>query len=206
MGIAAGMKTLSQHIIESNDMRVRTTNNIIVDTRKMLNDFSSNRKQAMEEQKKTLNNFMQNLSGKVKSLLNNFHKTRKSMGEAQVKSLSAFAKDLDKEVHSMVNGFRKDRKENAAESRKKISKEIEDIEFNVKLLKNETDNLMKEYRDDIKRAHTTWNEMSANLARSRKGNLTTVSDTGEHFSNAGEFIYKRKKKEKKQDSFQEITE
>ncbi|MBI1938977.1 MAG: hypothetical protein HYS25_12770 [Ignavibacteriales bacterium] len=206
MGIAEGMKTLSENIVAANDRRARITNNLTADIQNMLNDLSTVRKKMSDDQKNALNIFTKNLFNKVKNLREKFQKERKHMGEAQAKGLSDFAKNLDKDVNSMINSFRKERGEKSNELKKKLTKEISNLKFHVKLLKSESENLMQEFRNDFKKAHHTWREMSVNLVKSRKAGLTSTSGTKEKGSRIEEFIERKRKKERKLPSFQEVME
>lgn len=206
MGIAESMKNITENIITSNDMRIKAISNLVADIRNILNDFSSKRKKSSDDQKEALNIFVKNLSGKVKNLLKEFQKNRKNMREAQAKSLAGFVKDLDKEVNSMVGDFHKERVEKFGKLKKELAKEISDIKIDVKKLVNEADNLISEYRDDIKNAHNTWQEMSVTLAKSGKGSLTAGFETLEKGSPAEEYVEKKKKRERKQSDTQENKE
>ncbi len=197
MGIAESMKDITENIVLSNDMRIKAISDLIADTRNLLNEFSSGRKKMSEEQKENLKNLIHNLSNEVKSLLKEFHSCRKQMGQAQAKNLADFVKNLDKEIKLLLNDFHKERGEKAKELKTKLIHEINDIKDHVKELSNGTKKLMSEYRGDIKKAHNTWQEMSLNLAKSRKGEIPTGVEAGENNPLVEEYIEKKKRQKKR---------
>ncbi len=196
MDTANGMRTITENIVASNDARIKATGKLIVDIQSMLSEFSSKRKKMSHDQKEDLGDFVKNLSDEVKNLLKEFQKNRKYMGESQAKRLAAFVKNLDKEVNTLLDNHHKEREEKFDDLKKKLAQEINGIRNNVAQIVKGAKNLMSDYKDDIGKAHSIWQDMSAGLAKSRKEGFTAGIETGEKKLDVEEYIEKKKKKRK----------
>jgi|GEM_PF-1176239 len=158
MGIAEGMKSLTEDILSSYDARVKTIGSIVADThrivvdahkitsdaRKTVKGFTADRKKMASEQAVSLGNFAKGLAQNIDDMLGGFGNARKHMGEEQAKNLEDFlktigdfVKNLTRNVGTMMNGFRKEHKEVSEELKGKLAKEAKDIEaYITKLLKD----------------------------------------------------------------------
>ncbi len=204
MEMALGMKSIADNIIASSDMRIKATSNLIADIRNMLNEFSSDRKKMSDDQKEALGNFMKNLSGEVRELLKEMQRNRKNMGEIQAKNLAAFVKNLDKEVNTTIDNFHKERGEKFEVLKNKLAMEIDGIKTSVKIIINEVDNLMGEYKDDIKKAHNIWQEMAASLAKTGKEGVTTNIEVEESNTRVEENNIEKEKRKKSRMTHKEL--
>lgn len=175
MAIAEDMKKLTENIIISNDVRLKAVGELVADTHKTLNGFSTDRKKMAVEQAKDLANFMNGLSKNVQDLLKNarnmvqqFHKDNMQMSKEQAKNLADFVNNLATSVGSMLDRFQKDHNHMSKELRNKLTREIKDIQAEVERILGDADKLMGEFSDDMAQAKKAWQSMSAVLARSRK--------------------------------------
>lgn len=178
MTIAEDMKKLTENIMSSCDVRVKALGDLVVDTRKTLKGFASDRKKMGEEQAKDLADFAAGLSKDVRNLLkeaqnlvNEFHKNNRQMGKDQAKSLSDFVSRLASDVGSMLSSIEKDRGRMSKDLKGKLVKEIKDIQTEVKRILNEADKLVGEYSSEMAHAKKAWKDMSTTLAKLRKSGV-----------------------------------
>lgn len=193
MGIADSMKKITEDIIASYDVRVKTVGDLVADTQKTIKGFESDRKKMGEEQAKNLGDYVNSLSKSVEDMLKEFQKEHKKMSDDQAKSLADFVKNLTKDVVSMLKGFQKEHSEMSKELKDKLTKEVKDIETYVKNklkefseahanmseklkkdldkyvagIVSETKKLLGEYSSDMNKARETWKSMAATLAKKR---------------------------------------
>jgi wobble nucleotide-excising tRNase len=182
MTIAEDMKKLTENIIFSNDVRVKTLGNLAVDTHRTLADarknvegFAADRKKMAVEQAKDLAGFVNGLSKNVQSMLKSaqnmvqqFHKENTQISKEQAKNLADFVSGLVSNVGSMLDGFQKDHAHMSKEMKAKLTREIKDIQAEVERILGDADKLMGEFSADMAGVKKAWQGMSAVLARSRK--------------------------------------
>jgi len=194
MTIAEDMKKLTENIIIFNDVRLKAVGELVADTHKTLNGFSTDRKKMAAEQARDLAGFVKGLVKNVEDMLGGFAKNHKQMSKEQAKNLADFVNSLTKDVGSMLSGFEKARGEMSEELKDRLAKEVKEIETYVaKKLKEfntahadmsealkkelngyvmgivkETRGFLKEIGSDMSQARKAWQGMSATLARSRK--------------------------------------
>jgi DNA anti-recombination protein RmuC len=187
IAIAEDMKKLTEDIISSHDLRVKTlgglvsyTHDLTADTRKAVKGFSGDRKKMAQEQAKDLNNFVNGLSKdvqnslkKAQNMVKEFHKTNSQMSKEQAKSLSDFVNNLTDTVRSMLNSFEKDRGKMSKELRDKLTREIKDINTEVGKILGEADKLVGTYHAEMSQAKKAWKTMSAILAKEKKSGFGT---------------------------------
>jgi len=128
MEIANSMRGITENIITSYDTRVRALGDLVVDTRKTLKGFASDRKKMAREQAESLANFTRGLSKSVEEMLKEFQESHTQMGKEQAKILMHFITDLTNDVSSMVSGFQKDRGKMSKELKSRLAKEVKEIE------------------------------------------------------------------------------
>jgi DNA repair exonuclease SbcCD ATPase subunit len=168
MAIAEDMKKLTENIIISNDVRLRTVGELVAETHKSLEGFAGDRKKMAAEQAKDLANFVNELSKKVQSFLGEFQKDHQQMSKEQAKDLSDSVKNLAKHVGSMLSTFEKDRTKMSKELKDRLAKEIKDIQTEVERILDEADKLIGEFSSDMAEARKAWKDMSARLSKARK--------------------------------------
>jgi ABC-type transporter Mla subunit MlaD len=189
MGIATEMKRLSEDIIASYDMRVKAVGELVQDTHKTLSGFAGDRRRMSAQQAKDLADFTNGLSKNVQSLLkkaqnmlDEFHKDNRQMGKEVAKSLSDFVNELTRDVGSMLSSFEKEHAQMSKELKNRLAKEIKDIQTQVERILDEADKLMGEYSSDMVQAKKAWENMSAALAKARKGGVMPRIEAGEDVS------------------------
>jgi gas vesicle protein len=122
------MRGITENIITSYDARVRALGDLVVDTRKTLKGFASDRKKMAREQAESLAHFTRGLSESAVDMLKGFREDHQQMSEKQAKNLTDFIKDLTKDVSSMVSGFQKDRGKMSKDLKSRLAKEVKEIE------------------------------------------------------------------------------
>jgi gas vesicle protein len=218
MTIAEDMNKLTENIIISNDVRVKALGELVADTHKTLKGFAGDRKKMAAEQAKDLANFVNGLSKNVQSFLGNFQKDHHQMSKEQAKSLNDFVVNLTDDVESMLDGFQKARNEMSEELKDRLAKEVKEIETYVANKLKEFDNahadmseelkkdldkyvggivsetrkFLKECGSDMAQAKKAWKNMSATLAKARKGGVMPRIESGEKVSTVGQAIGKGK--------------
>ena len=182
MAITEDIKKLTENIIASHDVRVKTLGNIAADTHRTLSDarknmegFTADRKKMAVEQAKDLAGFVNGLSKDVqgmlksaRSMVQQFHKENMQISKEQAKNLADFVNGLVSSVGSMLDSFQKDHKHMSKEMKAKLTREIKDIQAEVGRILGEADKLVGEFSADMAGAKKAWQSMFAVLARSRK--------------------------------------
>ena len=221
MEIANSMRGITENIITSYDARVRALGDLVMDTRKTLKGFASDRKKMAREQAESLAHFTRGLSKSVEEMLRGFRKDHQQMSEEQTESLTDFMKDLTNGVSSMLGGFQKDRGKMSKELKGRLAKEVREIETYIENKLNEFDEthtemseqqkkdlakfvsgmtsevkrLLAGYRNDINGASRAWKGMAATLAKARKGGpVMPRIEAGERVTTVEEAVEKKGKK------------
>jgi len=120
MGIAGSMKDLTDHIITSHNVRIKALGDLVLDTKKTLQDFTQERQNMGRRQGKDLLDFVSGLSKGVDDTLKGFHKSHKRMSDEQAKNLENFAKNLANNTEKMLKQVMKNRKHMSAEQAKNL--------------------------------------------------------------------------------------
>ena len=182
MNIAESMKSLTEQIIVSHDMRVKALGDLVIDTKKTLQDFTAVRQNMSSRQAKDLADFVNSLSKSVDNMLKDFHRDHRNMSDEQAKNLANFAVDLTKHVGNMMKGIQKAHKEMADNLNKSLGKGesdrlkdfkamMGDIQKDIKDIETYVENKLKEFSD----AHADMSaELKKDLAKYVSG---IVSDT-----------------------------
>jgi len=136
MGIASGMKDLSDQITASHNVRIKALGDLVMDTRKTLKDFAEERQNMGRKQSKDLLDFVDGLSKGVNDMLKGFQKDRKKMGSEQSKDLSDFAAKLTQNVKNMIGDFHKDHQHMSDEQAKNLSDFVNDLTRDVSSIIN----------------------------------------------------------------------
>ncbi len=220
MEIANSMRGITENIITSYDTRVKALGDLVVDTRKTLKGFASDRKKMAREQAESLAHFTRGLSKSAEDMLKGFREDHQQMSEKQAKNLTDFIKVLTKDVSSMVSGFQKDRGKMSKELKSRLAKEVKEIETYIgKKLKefdeahaemseqqkkdlakfvsgmtSEVKRLLTGYRKDNNGASHAWKGMAATLAKARKGGpVMPRIEAGERVTTVEEAVEKKVK-------------
>lgn len=154
MAIADDMKSITEDIITSYDLRVKAVGDLMADTHEILKNaratlkgVASERKEMSKEQASRLAAFASDLTRSVDTMLKEFHKNHKEMSDVQAKNLVNFVKDLTENVGLMLSNLQKDRSEMSADLKKRLKKTVKEIESYTK-------NKLKEFSD----AHADMSE------------------------------------------------
>jgi hypothetical protein len=134
MEIADSMKSLTENILTSYNVRVKTLGDLVSDTRKTLSDFAEERKNMAQGQNKHLSEFANALSKSVDNALKSFHKDRRTMGQEQAKYLEGFADDLKKSTLNMLNRYSKDHRHMSHDQAKNLAEFAADLTANVRAM------------------------------------------------------------------------
>jgi gas vesicle protein len=147
MEIAESMKGITENIIASYGARVTALGDLVMDTRKTLKGFASDRKKMAREQAESLARFTRGLSKSAEDMLKGFREDHQQMSEEQAKNLTDFIKDLTKDVSSMLSGFQKDRGKMSKDLKNRLAKEVKAVETYI-------ENRLKEFDE----AHAEMSE------------------------------------------------
>jgi len=190
MAIAEDMKKLTENIIASHNVRVKTLGNLAVDTHRTLADarknvegFAEDRKKMAVEQARDLAGFVNGLSKNVQSMLKSaqntvqqFHKENTQMSREQARNLADYVNGLVSNVGLMLGSFQKDHAHMSKEMKAKLTREVKDIQAEVERILGDADKLMGEFSADMAGVKKAWQGMSAVLARSRKSGFVKVGE------------------------------
>ncbi len=144
MGISDEMKALTEDIMVSHDMRVKTIGELVENTQGMLKGFEADRKTMGKEQAKNLADFVNGLEKNVSDMINGFQKSRKEMSDEQAKALSDFVNNLTKDVGDMMKDIQKVHKEMADNLKESLEKGEAD---RLKEFKDMMGNIQKDVKD-----------------------------------------------------------
>jgi hypothetical protein len=219
MTIGENMKKLTENLILSSNVRLKSVNGLLSDTRKTLNRFSADRKKMAAQQAKDLAEFMNGLSNNVQGMLKNardtvegFHKQNNQMGKEQTKNLTGFVNSLVKDVGSMLNSFQKDHSNMTKETQAKLNSDLNHIKSEVERILGEADELIGEYNSEMAQARKAWRSISAGSGHSQKySHKTTVPNAGQKKKTARQTTRtsaakgKNKSKTKSKNTKQKVT-
>ena len=141
MEIADSMKEITENILTSYHVRVKTLADIVSDTEKTLSDFAGERKSMGREQSKYLSHFTHGLSASVDDALKGFRRNRKAMGDKQSRYLEGFTNDLKKNTVDILSGFSRDHRHMSHDQAKDLA------DFAVALTANVHTMLKAFYKD-----------------------------------------------------------
>ena len=205
MGIADSMKSITENIVGSYDVRVKALKDLVIDTHKTIKGFTADRKQMSEKQAMNLAAFVNALTKNVGTMLKGFQASHKEMSEEQSNDLESFVKSIAKDVAETLKGFQTDREkmsEGLKESLAKAANEIESYakkrlkEFDeahtemsgalkksltkyVSDMASDVKKLLGEDGSDMAKAKAAWQGMAGSLAKSRKGGGMPRIEAGE---------------------------
>ncbi len=191
MTIAEDMKKLTENIIISNDVRVKTLGTLVADTHKTLKGFERDREKMAGEQAKSLGDFVKGLTKNVEDMLKRFQKEHKAVADelraglekGETERLKDFQKMMSdiqkaiKEIETFVANKLKEFDAAHADMSEELKKELSSYVMGIV---KETQKLLKEYSSEMAQAKKTWKGMSATMAKARKaGFLMPEIDAGE---------------------------
>lgn len=191
MGMAEGMKNITESIVNSRYSRGNEINRIVINTKSILEDarmtlqdFSKEREVKVSEQAEKLADFTNDLTKNVGGMITDFRKNHKAMSNEQSKNLGIFMGRLEDDVEKlkigvgvMLDDFRKDHKEMAGDLRIKLTKEVSDIKAHVCGLLVEADDLIGGYRLDMKEVRAAWQGVTVKTPKFETKEKVTAGET-----------------------------
>ena len=179
MNIADGMKTITEDIVETHQVRVKALGNLVkevsqslADARRMIERDAVARKAMSKEQAAELAHFAGDLATGVGAKLKGFQRELELMGKDRVLSakelkgrLRKEANNLGHSVNKMLRDYHKDHAEMSAATRSHLRGFVKDIIKGVEDLTATTRVLMTGYRTDIRKAGNIWGNMTRTLAK-----------------------------------------
>jgi len=187
MGIAAGMKVITQDIVSSHEDRMKRIGEIreevnqargeaqslMIDLeasheemsqelRKGLAQGEAERKQTSAKLKTDLVQGVTNLKSEVNGMRNGFQTSHNKMGTQLRKDLAQGAAACKSEVKGILNDFRKSRQQTGVQLRKELAAYDRGIESEVAGIRQET-------RGDLREARTAWQGLASTMPAKRSG-------------------------------------
>ena len=147
MGIAAGIKDITQDIVSSYDARVAEVGRLKKETEEMLDSFKASQGKMGAKLRRDLAQDKAEMEAEVRTMRNNFQASQEKMGA-----------ELNKELKD----FRSSRKQMGTQLRK----ELADYDRGIK---SEVAGMRQETRADLKRARTTWQGLAHTMEAKRAG-------------------------------------
>ncbi|MGD0486789.1 MAG: hypothetical protein ABSB94_06315 [Syntrophorhabdales bacterium] len=121
MAMAHSMKDLAEQIVTSRNVRVKALGDLLLDTKKTVEDFAEERHAMGRKQRKDLQDFQGGLSKSVEDMLKDFRKKHHKMGSEQAKDLSEFSHNLTTNTKKMLDQFLKEHRQMGSEQAKDLS-------------------------------------------------------------------------------------
>ena len=212
MEMASGMENIVENIINAREIRLNTIKDLVSDTRRVLQNFASDRGEMATEQGENLHDFTKKLTETVDDLLKRFQTEHREMSDKlremagnltesirrentdRLKEFKEFMGDIQNNIKAnkeytteKLKEFHDAHKDMSEQQRKELSKYVGNIE-------NEVKNLLAGYRDDINKARELWNNMTDVLGKAKQhislkaasymnSEKTEINDTEEEDSN-----------------------
>jgi hypothetical protein len=196
MGIAMDMKKLKEDLIASYDIRVRSVEEVVSGTRKMLKGFTHDREKMSAEQAKTLADFVSGLVVGVADMLGGFQKEHKDMSKDLRAMLKKATKDVEVYVKNKLKEFSEAHADMSVELKKNLSKFVSGIVHSTKKLLSDYKGEREELSAELNKMSANWKAMTNPLAKKRPG-MPIKIETESKSGTVEETIKPRKKKAKK---------
>jgi hypothetical protein len=181
MAMAHSMKDLAEQIVTSRNVRVKALGDLLLDTKKTVEDFAEERHAMGRKQRKDLQDFQGGLSKSVEDMLKDFRKKHHKMGSEQAKDLSEFVASLTKDAGAMVNKFRRTRGEMSAERKSRRERDVKNIESYVKNKLKEFDASHGEMSDALRKSLAAYaNDIARGVGKLLQEYHTDMTQAG-HF-------------------------
>jgi hypothetical protein len=172
------MKTITEDIVETHQVRVQALGNLVkevsqslADARRMIESDAVARKAMSKEQAAELARFAGDLATGVDAKLKGFQRELELIGKDRVLSakelkgrLRKEANNLGHSVNRMLTDYHKDHAKMSAATRSHLRGFVKDIAKEVADLTATTRVLMNGYRTDIRKAGNIWRNMSRSFA------------------------------------------
>jgi hypothetical protein len=163
--LADGMRNVTEDIIASHNVRVKTLGGLLADTRKMISNNAADRKAMSKEQAAELARYAGDLASSTGPKLKGFRKELEIVAKELKGRLCKEANNLRDSVNKMLTDYHKDHAEMSAATRSHLRGFVKDIVKGVEDLTATTRVLMTGYRTDIRKAGNIWSEMTRTLAK-----------------------------------------
>jgi ElaB/YqjD/DUF883 family membrane-anchored ribosome-binding protein len=169
MGIAAGIKDITQDIVSSYDARVADYDARVAEVKRlkkganeMLDSFKASQGKMGAQLRKDLAQDKAEMEAEVKAMQKGFQASHKKMGAKLEKELIQGVTALRSDVKGMLKDFGSSHKQMGAQLRKELADYNRGIESEVAGMRQET-------KTDLKRARTTWQGLAHTMEAKRAG-------------------------------------
>jgi len=162
MGIAAGIKDITQDIVSSYDARVAEVGRLKKETEEMLDSFKASQDKMGAQLRKDLAQDKAKMRAEVRTMRNNFQASHKKMGTKLKKELSQGVTGLRSDVKGMLKDFGSSHKHMGTQLRKELADYDRGISGEVSRMRQET-------RADLRGARITWQGLAHTMEAKRAG-------------------------------------
>jgi hypothetical protein len=180
MGIAAGIKDITQDIVSSYDARVAEVGRLKKETEEMLDSFEASQEKMGAQLRRDLAQDKAEMEAEVKAMRTGFQSSHKEMSSALKKDLVGHTRAVKdeaakmrkkltqgvakrkSEVKGMLKDFGSSHKQMGAQQRR----ELADYDRGIK---SEVAGMRQETKTDLKRARTTWQGLAHTMEAKRAG-------------------------------------
>jgi len=177
MGIADGMKSITEGIIASHEARVREVNELVDNTQKTLRNFTSDRKHTGAGQAKALADYVETLRAEVGGMIKGFQKDHAAVAAGIRETLTHGEADRMKDFKGMMGNIQKGIKDIEAYVEDKLKefnnahaemseKQKKDLAKYVSGIVNEVKQLLGGYASEMAEARAAWQGMAGSLVKS----------------------------------------
>jgi uncharacterized protein YicC (UPF0701 family) len=194
MGIASGIKDITQEIASSYEVRMVEVGKLKDEAKKMLKSFHASQKEMGTQLRKDLAQDNAKIKSEVKAMRNGFQSSHKEMGSTLRKDLAGHTQELRGEVAKMRGELRASQREMSAQLRKELTQGVaarkseakdmlgdfqrsrkqasaqlrRELADYVQGIKKEVTSMWQETRADLRQASATWQELASTM-RAKRG-------------------------------------
>lgn len=169
MGIATGIKDITQDIVSSYDARVADYDAMVAEVKRlkkganeMLDSFKASQGKMGAQLRRGLAQDKAEMEAEVKAIQKGFQASHKKMGAKLKKELSQGVTALRSDVKGMLKDFGSSHKQMGTQLRKELADYDRGIESEVAGMRQET-------KTDLRGARTTWQGLAHTMEAKRAG-------------------------------------
>jgi len=180
MGIAAGIKDITQDIVSSYDARVAEVGRLKKETEEMLDSFEASQGKMGARLRKDLAQDKAEMEAEVKAMRTGFQSSHKEMSSALKKDLADHTRAVKDETAKMrkeltqgvakrkseVKGMLKDFHSSHKQMGAKLRRELADYDRGIE---SEVAGMRQETKADLRGARTTWQGLAHTMEAKRAG-------------------------------------
>jgi len=172
MGLADDMKILSEDIVASYGLRVKTIRELEKDTHDMLKGFQSEHKKMATDLKKTLAEGEADRLKETGNMMNQIRGEQKDRNKAVADLLEKFAKDHE----DMAAELRETLAEGEADRLKETGNMMNQIRGEQKDRNKAVADLLEEHKTEREKMSASWQALNAAMAKRRSGKPTVEAE------------------------------